>query len=87
MRNALKLKTFALLEAFFAGLEKWSSIKRERVALCQSCGRNRYSGHSCIVEWHSVTVNAFPQPTEKIIAGAYHRMKANGWHSVNGIIL
>jgi hypothetical protein len=45
----MKVKVFQALERIFAFLGKIFTAWSERCALCPDCGRNRYTGQSCIV--------------------------------------
>ncbi len=49
MGTRMKIKLFQLLERGFGALETWARNRKERFAYCPDCGRNRYTGMSCIV--------------------------------------
>jgi hypothetical protein len=45
----MKMKAYRLLERIFGAIETWAQGRKERFAYCSDCGRNRYTGMSCIV--------------------------------------
>jgi len=44
---AMKKLLYPYLEACFARLESFAGQRREFFAICQHCGRNRYTGEAC----------------------------------------
>jgi hypothetical protein len=44
----MRIRTLQVLEALCEALEKFTGKMRERCAVCQHCGRNRYTGAACI---------------------------------------